>query len=115
MLFFFFKQKTASELRISDWSSRVLFRSPSCVLAYDTLSETNWLAPGVTPAFIPNMFVDISETIERKIAAFQAFRSQVKPSPDERSIEAIRPLATPRGAPVYRQAAEPLVWLRQID
>src|SRR3546814_7352894 len=26
-IFFFFKQKTAYEMRISDWSSRVLFRS----------------------------------------------------------------------------------------
>src|SRR3546814_7322337 len=29
-LFFFFKQKTAYEMRISDWSSRVLFRSADC-------------------------------------------------------------------------------------
>src|SRR3546814_2429236 len=28
MCFFFFKQKTAYEMRISDWSSDVLFRSP---------------------------------------------------------------------------------------
>ena len=88
---------------------------PSCVMAYETLSETNWLAPGVTPAFIPNIFVDISETIERKIAAFQAFRTQVKPSPDERSIEAIRALATLRGATVCRPAAEAFVLVRQIN
>ncbi|WP_313804104.1 PIG-L deacetylase family protein [Sphingobium sp.] len=87
---------------------------PSCVLAYETLSETNWLAPGVTPAFIPNMFVDIGATLERKIAAFQMFQSQVKPSPDERSIEAIRALAISRGATVYRHAAEAFVLVRQI-
>src|SRR3546814_3737988 len=34
---------------------------PRRVYAYETLSETNWYAPGVTPAFQPNMFVDISE------------------------------------------------------
>lgn len=87
---------------------------PRCVLAYETLSETNWLAPGVTPAFIPNMFVDISETLERKVAAFQTFRSQVKPHPDERSVEAIRALATLRGATAYRYAAEAFVLVRQI-
>src|SRR3546814_1648787 len=31
--FFFFKQKTAYEMRISDWSSRVLFRSPAAPAA----------------------------------------------------------------------------------
>src|SRR3546814_2131311 len=30
--FFFFKQKTAYEMRISDWSSGVLFRSRLCAL-----------------------------------------------------------------------------------
>lgn len=88
---------------------------PACVLAYETLSETNWLAPGITPAFIPNIFVDISATIEAKIEAFQTFRTQVKPSPDERSVEAIRALATLRGATAYRKAAEAFVLVRQID
>src|SRR3546814_8391453 len=31
-LFFFFKQKTAYEMRISDWSSDVLFRSKAAVV-----------------------------------------------------------------------------------
>ncbi|WP_375194592.1 PIG-L deacetylase family protein [Sphingobium sp.] len=88
---------------------------PASVLAYETLSETNWLAPGITPAFNPNLFVDISDTIERKIAAFQAFRSQVKARPDERSIDAIRALATLRGATAYRCAAEAFVLIRQIN
>lgn len=88
--------------------------APACVLAYETLSETNWLAPGVTPAFVPNVFVDISETIDAKIAAFSSFETQVKPSPDERSVEAIRALATVRGATVYRQAAEAFVMIRQV-
>ncbi|KEQ54122.1 PIG-L deacetylase family protein [Sphingobium chlorophenolicum] len=87
---------------------------PGCVMAYETLSETNWLAPGVTPAFIPNIFVDIEETLDRKIAAFRLFQTQVKPSPDERSLEAIRALATLRGATVHRHAAEAFVLVRQI-
>lgn len=87
---------------------------PACVLAYETLSETNWLAPGVTPAFIPNVFIDISATIDAKIAAFSSFETQVKPSPDERSIDAIRALATLRGATVYRHAAEAFVMIRQV-
>src|SRR3546814_3033042 len=37
---------------------------PRRVYAYETLSETNWYAPGVTPAFQPNMFVDISRSEE---------------------------------------------------
>lgn len=87
---------------------------PAHVLAYETLSETNWLAPGITPGFLPNCYVDIATTLEAKIAAFALFPSQVKPRPDERSLDVIRALATVRGATVYRAAAEAFMTLRQI-
>lgn len=88
--------------------------APSLILAYETLSETNWLAPGVTPAFIPNFFVDISDTLETKLAAFAAYASQVRAFPDERSLEALRALAIVRGATVFRRAAEAFMLVRQI-
>jgi N-acetylglucosamine malate deacetylase 1 len=87
---------------------------PRQVFAYETLSETNWLAPGTTPGFLPNCYVDITDTLDTKIEAFQAFTSQVKAAPDERSIEAIRALAILRGATAYRGAAEGFVTIRTI-
>jgi len=36
------------------------------VLSYETLSETEWAAPFIENAFIPNVYVDISETLEIK-------------------------------------------------
>lgn len=89
--------------------------APRRIYAYETLSETNWYAPGITPAFVPNVFIDISETLELKLDAFQCFESQVKQFPDERSIEAIRALATMRGASMYLKAAEAFMLIRQID
>lgn len=87
---------------------------PGWVLAYETLSETNWLAPGITPGFLPNVFIDIGDTLDAKIAAFEMFSSQVKPSPDERSIATIRALAILRGSTVYRPAAEAFALVRHI-
>lgn len=89
--------------------------APRRIYAYETLSETNWYAPGITPAFVPNVFIDISETLERKLDAFRCFESQVREFPDERSIEAIRALAIMRGASMYRKAAEAFMLVRQID
>lgn len=89
--------------------------APARVLAYETVSETNWLAPGITPAFNPNMYVEITTTIECKIAAFEKYHSQQKPFPDERSVAAIRALAQLRGATVYREAAEAFVLIRGIS
>ena len=87
---------------------------PRRVYAYETLSETNWAAPGVTEAFTPNVFFDVSQTIERKLRAFACFESQVKPFPDERSLKTIEALATVRGSTVYLPSAEAFVLLREI-
>ena len=87
---------------------------PARILSYETLSETNWYAPGVTPTFAPNVYVDIGDTLDAKIAAFKCYASQVKNEPDERSVEAVRALAVLRGATVYRRAAEAFMLLRAI-
>ena len=88
--------------------------APRRIFAYETLSETNWFAPGITPAFIPNAFVDISGTLRRKLNAFSAFESQVKEFPDERSLMAIECLARVRGAQVFCEAAEAFMLVREI-
>ena len=88
--------------------------APTRIYAYETLSETNWFSPGITPAFVPNVFIDISATLDRKLEAFSAFESQVKAFPDERSLIAIESLARVRGASVFRQAAEAFMLVREI-
>ena len=89
-------------------------QTPVRILAYETLSETNWWAPGITPPFVPNIFIDIADTLDAKLEAFAEFRSQVKAAPDERSPEVIRALALVRGAAVYRSAAEAFMLVRQV-
>ena len=89
-------------------------KAPRRILCYETLSETNWYAPPLTPAFVPDVFIGIAGTIDRKIEAFRHFESQVRPFPDERSIEAIEALARLRGATVFLPAAEAFVNIRQI-
>lgn len=87
---------------------------PTTILAYETLSETNWNAPYLTPGFHPNVFVDITDTLDLKLEATGAYRSQVRASPHERSIEALRALATLRGATVHLPAAEAFVLIRSV-
>lgn len=87
---------------------------PRTILAYETLSETNWSAPYIEPVFAPTVYVDIAATLERKLAAFAAYESQCCPFPNERSPEAIRALALLRGATVHRHAAEAFVLVRGV-
>jgi LmbE family N-acetylglucosaminyl deacetylase len=88
--------------------------APRRIYAYETLSETNWFAPPITPAFVPNVFIDITTTLERKIEALQCFFTQMRAFPDERSIEAARALATLRGSTAHCNAAEAFVLVREI-
>jgi LmbE family N-acetylglucosaminyl deacetylase len=88
--------------------------APRYIYAYETLSETNWYAPYLTPNFVPNTFVDISAHLETKIEAMQAYASQIKPFPNERSEESLRALATLRGSTVNHFAAEAFVLIRAI-
>lgn len=88
--------------------------APKQILCYETLSETNWYAPPMTPAFTPNVFVNITDSLATKIEAFRKFESQMRDFPEERSVEAIAALARMRGATVFLPAAEAFVNARQI-
>jgi N-acetylglucosamine malate deacetylase 1 len=81
------------------------------VYAYETQSETHWNAC-VEPGFVPNAWVDISVYLERKLEALQCFRSQIRPAPEARSIDAVRALAAWRGSQVHVAAAEAFVTVR---
>ncbi len=90
-------------------------RFPVRIYAYETLSETNWNAAPLTPAFTPNVFVDIGTQLAAKLEAFALFASQARAAPDERSLATISALATLRGATVHRAAAEAYMLIREID
>lgn len=65
---------------------------------YETISETYWNVPGVEPSFTPHWTVDITDTIEAKIEAFDHMPSRHAPFPGPRSREALRGLAQLRGS-----------------
>jgi N-acetylglucosamine malate deacetylase 1 len=81
---------------------------------HETLSETNWNAPLISPSFVPNVFVDISAQLEQKLAAMRLYGSQQRDFPHERSLAAIRALAMLRGSTVHRAAAEAFMLVRQV-
>lgn len=84
------------------------------VLAYETLSETEWNTPSASNAFIPNIWIDISAELDGKIAAMECYRSQLHDFPHPRSLKAIRALAAYRGSTVGVEAAEAFMLIRGI-
>lgn len=84
------------------------------VLSYEILSETEWAAPFPENAFIPNVFVDISGTLEIKLKAMSEYRSELRKFPHPRSLEAITALAKLRGSAIGVKAAEAFMLVREI-
>ena len=84
------------------------------ILSYETLSETGWSAPFVENAFIPNVYVDISETLEIKLRAISAYKKELKEFPHPRSLEAISALAKLRGSSIGVGAAEAFMLIREL-
>jgi len=92
----------------------VTFPNLKAIYAYETLSETDWNALSIENAFVPTMFVDISNEIEVKLDAMKCHESQICQYPHPRSLEALKALAMHRGSTVCKQYAEAFVVLREV-
>lgn len=88
--------------------------SVKTVYMYETLSETGWNIPNEERSFIPDTWIDITETIETKIEAMKCYQSQIKEYPNPRSPEAIKALAMYRGSTVSVDYAESFMLIRNI-
>lgn len=84
------------------------------LLTYEIPSSTDWAFGQFAPAFRPNVFVDISATLERKIKVMQLYESELCQFPHPRSPEALRSLAKWRGSMAGVEAAEAFELIRAI-
>lgn len=91
------------------------FRYPSVqrVLAYETLSETEFsLNPDIS-GFQPNVFVNITGRVDDKVEIMQVYESEIERHPFPRSESAIRAQATLRGSTAGFDAAEAFMLLKE--
>ena len=80
----------------------------------ETLSETEFTPSTKEDSFIPNMFVDITDFIERKIEIMNIYKNEIGTHPFPRSERNIRALATFRGATAGCEYAESFMILKEI-
>ena len=79
------------------------------LLAFETPSSTEW---GTVP-FVPNVFVDISKTIDAKLEAMALYDKEVREAPHPRSLEMLRSRAVFWGQVSGLHYAEPFIMLRE--
>lgn len=85
------------------------------ILAFETVSSTEWMPAGSGALFAPNWFVDISETLEVKLEALAVYAQEMRDWPHPRSLKAVEHLARWRGASVGTEAAEAFMLLRNVE
>ena len=85
------------------------------LLFFEVASSTEWQPPGSGPVFGPTWFEDVSQTLDYKLQALEAYRSEMRAWPHSRSMEALEHLARWRGATVGVAAAEAFVLGRRVE
>jgi len=96
-------------------ATRPLADSPvERVLAFETLSSTEWARPESSTAFQPTTFVDISETLATKLAALETYDDELRTNPHPRTLENVERNAELWGAKSGLSVAEPFALLREV-
>ncbi|WP_411991692.1 PIG-L deacetylase family protein [Agarivorans sp. DSG3-1] len=84
------------------------------VLAYETMSETDFGMKPEDGGFRPNVFFDISGYLNKKLDILDIFESEVHDFPFPRSRTALEALARVRGVQCNSEAAEAFMLIKEI-
>lgn len=97
-------------------ASTKAFRAPFVerILIYETLSETDFNLNPNEGAFSPNVWVDISAYLPKKIQILSLYQSEIADFPFPRSIKAIEAIASVRGVQCVADAAEAFILIKEI-
>lgn len=76
---------------------------------FETPSSTEWQYSPLRPGFKPNLFVDISGSLERKLKAVRSYKTELREYPHPRTVRSLRERAQYWGSVSGLTAAEPLM------
>jgi len=75
------------------------------IYGFEVLSSTEWATQQDSP-FLPNYFVDITQQLQTKLDALEAYAEEMRKTPHSRSMAHVEVLAHHRGYSVGVDAAE---------
>lgn len=84
------------------------------IYAFEVPSSTEWAFQRFEPAFRPNVFVDISGTLDIKVRALSHYDTEFRAFPHPRSPEALQAIARRWGSVVGCEAAEAFELIRAV-
>jgi LmbE family N-acetylglucosaminyl deacetylase len=84
------------------------------IYSFEVPSSTEWTFGQIQPTFSPNVFYDITDTLQEKIDAMMLYESELREFPHPRSSKAIASIAQRWGSAVGVPAAESFQLIRSI-
>lgn len=84
------------------------------VLAFETLSATEWAVPSPENVFQPQSFVNIENQLEKKIDALRVYKDELRELPHPRNVKTVRQNAEIWGAKAGVPVAEPFELLQEV-
>ena len=81
--------------------------------SYEVNSSSEWSFQRFSPVFRPTTYIDISDTLENKIAAMELYESEARAYPHPRSPKALRAVAQRHGTVIGCDAAEAFECIRE--
>ncbi len=82
--------------------------------AFEVPSSTDFAPPYPDWTFAPNLYVDIAEHLDKKIAALRCYEREMRTFPHPRSPEGLRVYAQKRGMEAGMPAAEAFSLIREL-
>ena len=84
------------------------------ILSFEVLSSTDYAPSQNSLFFNPNVYIDVDGYMQKKLAALNAYKDEMRPWPHPRSFEAVEYLARMRGAQCGKNYAEAFMLCRAI-
>lgn len=84
------------------------------IYCFQIPSSTEWAFQSFDPSWKPNTFFDISDTLEVKLRALQAYEGEMREFPHPRSLKNVSDMASVWGATTGTKAAEAFELVRSI-
>ena len=85
------------------------------IRTFEVASATDYGHKSITKAFTPNLYVDISETWQTKLAALKEYSMEMREPPHTRSFDGLENLAKYRGHQVGLPYAEAFEIIRKVE
>ncbi len=86
------------------------------IICYETPSSTDFnFTNKKKNIFNPNLFIDISKYIKKKLNLIKIYKSEIRTWPHPRSIKSIKNLAMYRGSQIGSKYAEAFIIIRELN